>query len=167
MPKRAASLFVLHALALGFVFAESFDVSALAAAKSGADLTALLAAPGADVNAPGDEGGTALVWASRGDNAGAVKLLVARGADKNAADNEGEVFGIPFNAYRFRHTLSCHVLACLFHVQTALMWAVRWQHEAVMKLLLEAEADITLTHCINDWAHCINDCTHGGACWHC
>ena len=75
-----------------------------------------LLSAGADANAALMSGETALMTCARAGDAGAVKALLARGADVNAKERE--------------------------HRQTALMWAAAERHPEVVRLLIEARADI-------------------------
>jgi len=54
------------------------------------EVTELLIANGADVNAKAEEGWTPLHDAARGGHKEIAELLIAKGADLNAKDNDGE-----------------------------------------------------------------------------
>ena len=75
-----------------------------------------LLAAGANANATLLSGETVLMTCARAGDAGAVKALLAHGADVNAKERE--------------------------HQQTALMWAAAQRHPDVVRLLIEARADI-------------------------
>jgi ankyrin repeat protein len=75
-----------------------------------------LLSAGGDANAPLLSGETVLMTCARSGDARAVKALLARGADVNARERE--------------------------HRQTALMWAAAERHPDVVRLLVEARADI-------------------------
>jgi len=83
--------------------------------RSAAMVERLLAA-GANANAALLNGETVLMTCARTGNAATVKTLLAHGADVNAKEHE--------------------------HQQTALMWAAAERHPEVVRLLIEAHADI-------------------------
>ena len=88
----------------------------LACTNRSAPMVDRLLAAGASASATLLSGETALMTCARAGEAGAVKALLARGADVNAREHE--------------------------HQQTALMWAVAQRHPEVVRLLIEARADI-------------------------
>src|SRR2546421_7018463 len=75
-----------------------------------------LLAAGADARATLLNGETALMTCARAGDARAVKALLAHGADVNAKEHE--------------------------HQQTALMWAVSQRHPDVVRLLIDARAEV-------------------------
>jgi ankyrin repeat protein len=83
--------------------------------RSAAMVERLLRA-GADANAASVNGETVLMTCARTGNADAVKALLARGARVNDKEHA--------------------------HDQTALMWAAAERHAAVVKLLIDAHADV-------------------------
>jgi uncharacterized protein len=83
--------------------------------RSAAMVDRLLAA-GASASATLLSGETVLMTCARAGDANAVKALLAHGADVNAREHE--------------------------HQQSALMWAVAQRHPEVVRLLVEARADI-------------------------
>jgi len=88
----------------------------LACTNRSAPMVDRLLSAGADANAALLNGETVLMTCARAGDAGAVKALLARGADVNARERE--------------------------HRQTALMWAAAERHPEVVRLLIEARADI-------------------------
>ena len=88
----------------------------LACTNRSAAMVGRLLSAGADVNAALMNGETVLMTCARAGDAGAVKALLARGADVNAKERD--------------------------HRQTALMWAAAQRHPEVVRLLIEARADI-------------------------
>ncbi len=88
----------------------------LACTNRSAPMVERLLAAGANASAALLNGETVLMTCARAGDAGAVKALLAHGADVNAKERE--------------------------HHQTALMWAVAERHPDVVRLLIEAGADI-------------------------
>ena len=88
----------------------------LACANGNVGMMRLLLDAGADANTPDPAGETPLMSAARVGNADAVSLLLERGAVLDATDPEFQ--------------------------QTALMVAVRENHPAVVKLLIDRKADV-------------------------
>jgi ankyrin len=88
----------------------------LACTNRSAAMVERLLAAGASVHAALLNGETVLMTCGRAGSAAAVKALLARGADANAKERE--------------------------HQQTALMWAVAQKHPEVVRLLLDAGADL-------------------------
>jgi ankyrin repeat protein len=73
---------------------------------------------GADVNAKGEGGGTALMWAAGEGHAEIVKTLIAEGADVNTKSEDGV---------------------------TALMWAAGAGHAEIVKTLIAKGADVNVS----------------------
>jgi len=88
----------------------------LACTNRGAAMVERLLAASADPNAALLNGETVLMTCARAGDARAVKALVARGADVNAKERA--------------------------HHQTPLMWAAAERHPDVVRLLVEAHADV-------------------------
>jgi ankyrin repeat protein len=88
----------------------------LACTNRSAPMVERLLTAGANANAALLNGETVLMTCARTGDSGAVKALLAHGADANAMERE--------------------------HHQTALMWAVAQQHPGVVRLLIEARADV-------------------------
>jgi ankyrin repeat protein len=88
----------------------------LACTNRSAQMVERLMTAGANANAALLNGETVLMTCARTGDAGAVKALLAHGADANAMERE--------------------------HHQTALMWAVAQKHASVVRLLIEARADV-------------------------
>ena len=88
----------------------------LACTNRSARMVERLLAADANANAALLNGETVLMTCARAGEAGAVTALLARGADANAMERE--------------------------HHQTALMWAVAHKHPDVVRLLIDARADI-------------------------
>jgi len=88
----------------------------LACTNRSAPMVERLLAAGADANATLLSGETALMTCARTGDAGAVKALLAHGAQVNAKEHE--------------------------HQQTALMWAASERHPDVVRMLIEARADV-------------------------
>jgi uncharacterized protein len=88
----------------------------LACTNRSAAMVERLLAAGASAGAALLNGETVLMACARAGDAAAVKALLARGADVNASERE--------------------------HRQTALMWAAAQRHPEVVRLLLEARADV-------------------------
>lgn len=92
---------------------------ASAAADGNPDVVRELIASGEDVNAPANDGSTALLWATYYQDAGLVEALLAAGADPNAANSYGV---------------------------TPLLQASSTGDSAIVTALLEGGADPMLTH---------------------
>ena len=88
----------------------------LACTNRSASMVERLLRAGASANAALLNGETVLMTCARAGDTAAVKALLAHGADANAMEHE--------------------------HHQTALMWAVARSHASVVRLLLEARADV-------------------------
>ena len=88
----------------------------LACTNRSASMVERLLRAGASANAALLNGETVVMTCARTGDAAAVKALLAHGADANAMEHE--------------------------HHQTALMWAVAQSHAGVVRLLLEARADV-------------------------
>ena len=88
----------------------------LACTNRSAPMVERLLAAGADASAALLSGETVLMTCARVGDAGAVKALLTHGANVNAKEHE--------------------------HQQTALMWAVAQRHPEVVRLLIDARADI-------------------------
>jgi uncharacterized protein len=88
----------------------------LACTNRSAAMVERLLAAGADARAALQNGETVLMTCARAGGAGAVKALIGRGADVNAKEHA--------------------------HQQTALMWAAAERHPDVVRLLIDAHADI-------------------------
>jgi ankyrin repeat protein len=88
----------------------------LACTNRSASMVERLLRAGASANAALLNGETVLMTCARTGDTAAVKALLAHGADANAMEHE--------------------------HHQTALMWAVAQSHASVVRLLLEARADV-------------------------
>jgi ankyrin repeat protein len=88
----------------------------LACTNRSAPMVERLLAAGGNANATLLSGETVLMTCARAGDARAVRALLAGGADANAKEHE--------------------------HQQTALMWAAAQQHPDVVRLLIEARADI-------------------------
>jgi ankyrin repeat protein len=88
----------------------------LACTNRSAPMVERLLAAGANAGAALLNGETVLMACARSGDAAAVKAILARGADVDARENE--------------------------HHQTALMWATAQRHPEVVRLLLEARADV-------------------------
>ncbi|EHK16897.1 uncharacterized protein TRIVIDRAFT_162206 [Trichoderma virens Gv29-8] len=82
-----------------------------------------------------EQGATPLIWAARNGYVNVVRLLIERGGDVNAKDNSE------------RTPLS---LAALYkhkdgeHKETPLIWAARKGHKTIVKMLLDAGADVNV-----------------------
>jgi ankyrin repeat protein len=88
----------------------------LACTNRSAPMVERLLAAGADANATLLSGETALMTCARTGDPGAVRALLVHGARVNAKEHE--------------------------HQQTALMWAAAQRHPEVVKMLIDARADI-------------------------
>ena len=88
----------------------------LACTNRSAPMVERLLAAGASAGAALLNGETVLMTCARAGDAASVKALLARGADVNATERE--------------------------HKQTALMWAAAQRHPEVVRLLIEAHADV-------------------------
>jgi ankyrin repeat protein len=88
----------------------------IAARNSSPTMIERLLAAGADPNRAPSSGHTPLMTVARLGDARAVGLLLAKGADPNARETA--------------------------HGQTALMWAITGRHPQVVRLLLDAHADV-------------------------
>jgi ankyrin repeat protein len=103
---------------------------------------------GADVNARGDDGGTALMLASQDGHTDVAKLLIEKGADVNARKNDGVT--ILILASQDGHTDVAKLLiekgadvnARSNKGGTALILASKGGHIDVAKLLIEKGADV-------------------------
>ena len=107
----------------------------------------LLIKAGAHVNASNDDGATPLYLACVNRNAAIVEKLLAAGANPNAALPSGE--SALMTAARTGSTEIVRVLLAHkasvnakenTHGQTALMWAIAYDHPDVTKALLDADA---------------------------
>src|SRR5262249_55351273 len=109
----------------------------------------LLLRAGARVNVANDLGVTPLYLACTNRNAAIVEKLVKAGADSNAKLLNGET--VLMNCARTGNDAAVKVLLGAGarvnikepeHEQTALMWAAAEKHAGVVRLLIDAEADI-------------------------
>lgn len=100
---------------------KSYGATALMLSFNNEQLSRLLIAAGADVNATACGDQTPLMWAADKGNIGVCKLLIESGANVNARPND----------------FSCY--------QTPLIFAARNGHAQVCKLLIDNGADLTLT----------------------
>jgi ankyrin repeat protein len=109
----------------------------------------LLLRAGARTNAPNDLGVTPLYLACTNRNATMVEKLIAAGANPNAKLLNGET--VLMNCARTGNALSVKALIAAGarvnvtepeHDQSALMWAAAEKHPDVVRLLIDAEADI-------------------------
>jgi ankyrin repeat protein len=126
--------------------------SLLAAAEAGDHAAALaFLKTGADVNARGPDGATALLWASYNGDVDLVKRLVTAGADVNATNDFGA-----FALSEAAMTGSAPIIEALLkggakvdatnkEGETALLEAARSGHVDAAKELLKAGADINVT----------------------
>jgi len=80
---------------------------------------------GADVESANSDGQTALMVIARSSNVDAAKLLLSRGAKVNAVEK--------------------------FHEQTALMWACAQSQPAMVRVLVDAGADVNARSRVNNW----------------
>jgi ankyrin repeat protein len=80
---------------------------------------------GADVESPNADGQTALMVIARTSNVEAAKLLISHGANVNAVE--------------------------LWREQTALMWAAAEGQPALVKVLVDAKADVNARSKVNNW----------------
>jgi len=98
---------------------------ALACESSSAAIVQKLLAAGVSANATGPYGETALHTCARAGNVDGTKALIARGASLDAGDN--------------------------WRGQTPLMWATAQKHPDVMRVLIEAGADVNARSTIIAW----------------
>jgi len=103
----------------------------LAAQNGSAELTRLLLDNGANANEVYREGERVLHTAARTGNPDTVKVLLDAGAEIDARED--------------------------WHGQTALMWAVSQQHEALIPLLVERGANINAISALEVWERQITD----------
>ena len=80
---------------------------------------------GADVESPNADGQTALMVIARSNNVDAAKLLLSHGANANAVEK--------------------------FHEQTALIWASAQAQPAMVKVLVDAGANVNARSRVNNW----------------
>jgi ankyrin repeat protein len=125
--------------------------SLLAAAEAADHAAAVALLKGADVNARGPDGATALLWASYNGDVDLVKRLIAAGADVNATNDFGA-----FALSEAAMTGSAPIIEALLkgganveatnkEGETALLEAARSGHVDAAKELLKAGADINVT----------------------
>jgi ankyrin repeat protein len=144
MKLRVAAL----ALALFGAAATASGQSLLEAAEAGNHDAALAALTGADVNARGPDGTTALIWAAYNNDAELVERLLAAGADANAKNEFGSsaIGEAAIGGY-------ADVIAALLEGgadanlpnpegETPLMAVARTGHVEAATLLLDAGADV-------------------------
>ncbi|MCY3679073.1 MAG: ankyrin repeat domain-containing protein [Gemmatimonadetes bacterium] len=128
------------------------DPPLVQAARNGDEATLRrLVEQGADVNAMGGDGSTALLWASHRDLPESVALLIAAGADVNRANDLGAT---PLWAAGENGSVAVAALLldaaanpnlALRHGETPLMASARAGRERVAELLLEHGADPNAT----------------------
>jgi uncharacterized protein len=123
-------------------------LSLLEAAETGNRAAAIAALPGADVNARGPDGTTALIWAAYHGDADLVKRLIDAGADPDAANDYG-AFALSEAAIAGNTAAIAALLAGGAapdaknpEGETPLMAAARSGDVAAAKLLLAAGADV-------------------------
>jgi len=98
---------------------------------------------GADVNAEGRDGMTALMFAAGDGEVEIVAALLGRGANVNARRGEGDtaLLGAAAEGHEAIVEQLLDAGPDANAVTDALSWAVRWGHEAVVEQLLDAGAD--------------------------
>lgn len=122
-----------------------------AAHRDDAELASLLIAAGANVNAPNDVGATPLWAATSNRGTAAVEVLLRAKANPNLALPSGETPLMTASRSGDLRAVTLLVAAgasvnAREHArgQTALMWAVSQQHSDVVKVLVDARADVHL-----------------------
>lgn len=107
-----------------------------------------LLADGADVNYVGDDGRTALIWASYKGRLIVVKCLLKNGANVNHVGDDGRT-ALVWASYRGFSTIVEHLLANGANVnhadndgRTALIWASYYDHSVVVEHLLLNGANV-------------------------
>ena len=135
-------------LALASATAGAAEQSLLSAAESGDHAAAVAALKGADVNARGPDGATALLWAAYNRDTDLVKRLIAAGADVNVK-NEFGAFPLSEAAMSGDTPLIKALLdaradpnAANAEGETALMVVARAGDVPAAELLVKAGADV-------------------------
>lgn len=109
----------------------------------------VLLGAGANVNAPNDNGVTPLALACENQSPAIIERLLGAGANPNATVSSGE--SVLMTAARTGNVAAVKALLARGaqvnvaepgHDQTALMWAVAEQHPDVVRLLLDAGANV-------------------------
>jgi len=103
---------------------------------------------GANVNASGRGGNTALMWATIRGNEEIVRMLLDRGANVNASNSYGNTAlvwasaGRPIKIVRMLLDAGANVNASNSTGHTALIWASRSGNEEIVQMLLKAGANV-------------------------
>lgn len=106
---------------------------------------------GADVNVQDEKGNTALRYAAGAGNYESVRILLESGADVNAKNSEGRTALMSAATFKFNLAMVQLLLDFKADVNaqnddgyTALMQAADWGNTKVVKLLLDAGADVNM-----------------------
>jgi uncharacterized protein len=127
--------------------AQASELSDAAKQRNAAGVRALIKSAAADVNAPGRDGMTPLLWAVQANDADMARALLDAGADANLANRYG-ITPLWLAATNRSAALVALLLkhgadasGALPHGETALMAAARAGDSDSVRLLLEAHAD--------------------------
>src|SRR6266853_1840236 len=154
----AYALLVAAILAVASV-ASAAELTLVDAAERGDRATALrILAKGANPNAPGPDGTTAVMWAASNDDLELVRVLIKAGANANTKNPEGET---PLMAAaRSGHIEAAKRLLAAgadvnakenFGGQSALMWAAAQSQAGMVKLLASSGADLNARGVVRQW----------------